>query len=271
MYHDYKKQAPKTQIADPEDTPEKRAHYNALMAAYRVADNSESIKCMVIRVFQRTGRWKLGAPTWADFCVNILKKSVRTIERSTAIGGRVWNVLGDDPFIAVIKKQLEGPPMKTALPVAPGAQYDKSVAKCNTYVTFDPSAIPEIESPLLEFVNEKKCMAKLAGAVHTQHKAIAAEVVRRGDLSAKATDKVIDEFGARKPKKTTKPKKAEVETTGSPVDAFRLILRQVAAHFLGLADLTDGEVQKSANGVYPYCRKVSQGAKLLTRGATNVR
>jgi hypothetical protein len=243
-----KKKMIQLRVADEERRPE----YNQLMTLYRVAENGDAIKSLVVHVFHLTGIWGLTHDKWENFCAQVLHTSKSHAARLCDEGAIARKLLTGDPFLKAIISQIKSKNVE----IIEMLEYQSGTE----FSGFIENSLPPIESKHAEIARDRKLLRAMKGTPEGKWVEIADDAIRNGKATmATVKAAVAKHIETKPPVVDTMPEVLKPDRG----ETFRLALITAGEYFLGLAKLSNSKLCDGAGSVFDYCRKVSREAKAL--------
>jgi len=229
---------------------EHRAGYNQLVTLYRVAENSDAIKSLVVHLFHLTGIWGVTHTTWGDFCDEVLHMRRTNAYRLIDEGAISRKLLLGDPFLKSVISQLR---LKNTEKV-------EGLSQNETPFSVLSENLPPVSSRHSVIARDRKLLHAMKGTPESKWVEIADEAARNGPPTRETVKAAVEKI-APKPKPKAASAADDEKQYLSPVGGLRNAIKEILEYFVKLYEMTDGELTKAASSVYPYCRKVSKEAK----------
>jgi hypothetical protein len=229
----------------------RRPEYNKLMTLYRVAENGDAIKSLVVHVFHLTGIWGLTHGTWESFCAQVLHTSKSHATRLCDEGAIARKLLTGDPFLKAIVVQIK---------LISAEKIELAYHSDTEFSDFIENSLPPIESKHAEIARDRKLLRAMKGTPEGKWVEIADDAIRNGKATVATVKAAVAKHIKTKPPvvdtmpEVLKPDRGET---------FRLALITAGEYFLGLTKLSNSKLCDGAGSVFDYCRKVSREAKAL--------
>jgi hypothetical protein len=181
------------------------------MTLYRVAENADAIKSLVVHIFHLTGIWGLTHATWGDFCDQVLHTHVRRAYRLANEGAIARKLLSGDPFLKTIIVQLKS----TAL--------QKNDDLCQNVTPFSDliENLPPVNSRHATIARDRKLLRIIQVAPEAQWVEIADEAALDGKPTPQSVRAAVAKVtGKHKKTETSKPEGTEPPLPKAVQDAL---------------------------------------------------
>ena len=195
-----------------------------------------------------------GTTVWGDFTQQFLSTSARTIRRMVKEGRVLWEMCEkklDANFYIELEKATDVAQSLTKLQLSTDTPELFQNRKLLTALVDAPIGKRRETYEKAKAEGNNKDPKKLRIAAKQ------AKEAHEEDRAAKEGRPVVEPGIKKKPDTTPK------ELYESPVTKLRAALYAAMQHFVGLYEMTDGELTEAASSVYQYCRQVNREARKL--------
>lgn len=227
---------------------ENRTEYDKLMTIYRVAENADAIKSLVVHIFYSTGIWGLTHDKWETFCAQVLHTSRSQADRLNGEGAKARKFLSGDPFLKAIITQIKSKNTEELEVLYHGG---------TKLGVGELASLPPVSSRHAAIARDRKLLRAMKGTPENKWVEIADEATRNGPPTVESVKAAVAKI-APKADKTKPQAKPKSEPRIAP---YLNALQDAVDHFQGILKASFAEQLNSTTGVGLYTRRITTEAK----------